>query len=73
MRIHCLEPPIDKRIDMLEPGHPEDHGVNPDGGDLKGDTLRSASDRDVESSLTIRLQETTVGEGDRDRRTWFGR
>ena len=47
--------------------------MDSDRGDVKGEALGNASDRDVESSLTIRLQETTVGEGDRDRRTWFGR
>jgi len=69
--IHSLEPPIDKRIDMLEPGHSEDHGVNSDRGDLESDTLRDAGDRDIESGLTIGVQDTTVGNRDTDRRTWF--
>ena len=59
---------------MLKPGHSEDHGMNPDGGDMKGMTLRNASDRDVESNLAIRMHEdTTVGKSDANRRTWFGR
>jgi len=70
-KIHSLEPPIDKRIDMLEPGHSENHGVNSDGGNLKSDALRDAGDRDVEGSLTIGVQDTAVGNGDTDRRTWF--
>jgi len=59
---------------MLEPGHPEDHGVNPDRGDVKGVALRNAGNREVKSDLTIRMQENTaVGNGDLDWRTWFGR
>jgi len=58
---------------MLEPGHPEDHGVNSDRSDVKGMALRNASDRDIESDLTIRMREnTTVSEGDTDWRTRFG-
>ena len=57
---------------MLEPGHSEDHGVNSDGGDVESDTLGSASDRDVESDLTIGLQDTTIDNGDTDRGTRFG-
>ena len=59
---------------MLEPGHSEYHGMNPDWGDVKGMALRNASDRDVESDLTIGMYEdTTVGNSDANRRTWFGR
>ena len=58
---------------MLEPGHPEDHGVNSDWSDVKGMALRNASDRDIESDLTIRMREnTTVSEGDTDWRARFG-
>jgi len=67
-----LEPPIDKRIGMLEPRHSEDHRMNSDGCDVKSMALRNATDRDVESDLTIRLKNTTVGDSDSDRRTWFG-
>ena len=48
--------------------------MNPDGGDVKGMTLRNASDRNVESDLAIRMREnTTVGKGYANRSTWFGR
>ena len=57
---------------MLEPGHSEDHGMDSDRGDVKSMTLRDTSDRDVESNLTIGLQDATVGDGDTNRRTWFG-
>jgi hypothetical protein len=48
--------------------------MNADRGDEKGMTLRNASDRNVESDLAIRMREnTTVGKGYANRRTWFGR
>ena len=56
---------------MLETGHSEDHGVNPDWDDVKSMALRNASDRDVESDLAIGLQDMTIGDGDSNRRTWF--
>jgi len=47
--------------------------MNSDRSDVKGMALRNASDRDVESDLTIGMNEnTTVGEGDTNRRTRFG-
>src|SRR5437762_971415 len=44
--------------------------MNAKRGDVKGMTLRNASDRNVESDLAIRMREnTTVGEGYANRRT----
>ena len=58
---------------MLKPGHPEDHGVNPDWGNVKDMALGNASDRNVEGNLVIRVHENMIiGEDDANRRTWFG-
>jgi len=38
---------------MLEPGHSENHGMNPDRGDVEGVTLRDAGNREVECDLAI--------------------
>jgi len=52
---------------MLKPGHSEDHGVNPDRGDIKSVALRDASDREVKGDLTIGVQESAaVGNGNLD-------
>ena len=57
---------------MFKPGHPENHGVNPNRGDVEGNALGNAGNRDVESDLMIGLQDMTVGNGDSNRRAWFG-
>ena len=46
--------------------------MDSEGCDDEGLSLRDASDREFESDLTIGMGEnTTVSEGDFDRRTWL--